>query len=128
MAFEILITVIITAIVQSVFGTGVLLFGTPLLLMLGYKFQYVLIVLLPKSVLINFFQIKNNFNNIDINFYKRLCLFSVPFMMLFLYFTNFISININFFIGIFLVIIAFLAGWISKMIKHKKEGEEHASS
>jgi len=27
-----------------------------------------------------------------------------------------------------LVIIAFLAVWISKMIKHKKAGEEHASS
>ena len=77
MAFDILITIFFTAIVQSIFGTGVLLFGTPILLILGYNFQYALIILLPTSILINFFQLKNNFNKIDIQFYKRLFLFSI---------------------------------------------------
>ena len=106
MAFDILITIFFTAIVQSIFGTGVLLFGTPILLILGYNFQYALIILLPTSILINFFQLKNNFNKIDIQFYKRLFLFSIPFIILFLYFTNSNSIRINLFVGIFLVTIA----------------------
>ena len=106
MAFDILITIFFTAIVQSIFGTGVLLFGTPILLILGYNFQNALIILLPTSILINFFQLKSNFNKIDIQFYKKLFLFSIPLIILFLYFTNANSIRINLFVGIFLVIIA----------------------
>jgi len=40
MAFDILITISFISLVQSIFGTGVLLFGTPILLILGYNFQY----------------------------------------------------------------------------------------
>ena len=106
MDYYILITILITAIVQSIFGTGVLLFGTPLLLILGYNFQYALIILLPTSILISFFQLKNNLNKIDIQFYKKLFLFSIPPIILFLYLTNLNSIKINLFVGIFLVIVA----------------------
>ena len=106
MDFYVLITILITAIVQSVFGTGVLLFGTPLLLILGYNFQYALIVLLPTSILISFFQLKNNLNKIDIQFYKRLFLFSIPLIILFLYLTTLNSIKINLFVGIFLIVVA----------------------
>ncbi len=106
MDFSILITILVTAIVQSIFGTGVLLFGTPLLLILGYNFQYALIVLLPTSVLISFFQLKNNLNKIDFQFYKKLFLFSIPLIILFLYLTNLNSIKINLYVGIFLVVVA----------------------
>jgi len=106
MDLYILITILITAIVQSIFGTGVLLFGTPLLLILGYNFQYALIILLPTSILISFFQLKNNLNKIDFQFYKRLLLFSIPLIILFLYLTNLNSIKINLFVGIFLIVVA----------------------
>ena len=72
MNFDILITIIFTSIFQSIFGTGVLLFGTPILLILGNNFQTALIILLPVSVLINFFQISNNYKTIDQGFYKNL--------------------------------------------------------
>ena len=119
MDFYILITILITAIVQSIFGTGVLLFGTPLLLILGYNFQYALIILLPTSILISFFQLKNNLNKIDIQFYKKLFLFSIPPIILFLYLTNLNSIRINLFVGIFLVVIAIKENILSinRMIK-----------
>ena len=119
MDFYILITILITAIVQSIFGTGVLLFGTPLLLILGYNFQYALIILLPTSILISFFQLKNNLNKIDIQFYKRLLLFSIPLIILFLYLTNLNSIKINLFVGIFLVVVAIKENILSinRMIK-----------
>ena len=119
MDYYILITILITAIVQSIFGTGVLLFGTPLLLILGYNFQYALIILLPTSILISFFQLKNNLNKIDIQFYKRLLLFSIPLIILFLYLTNLNSIRINLFVGIFLVVVAIKENILSinRMIK-----------
>ena len=119
MDFYILITILITAIVQSIFGTGVLLFGTPLLLILGYNFQYALIILLPTSILISFFQLKNNLNKIDIQFYKKLFLFSIPSIILFFYLTNLNSIRINIFVGIFLVVVAIKENILSinRMIK-----------
>ena len=119
MDFYILISILITAIVQSIFGTGVLLFGTPLLLILGYNFQYALIILLPTSILISFFQLKNNLNKIDIQFYKKLFLFSIPPIILFFYLTNLNSIRINLFVGIFLVVVAIKENILSinRMIK-----------
>ncbi|MNG81651.1 Sulfite exporter TauE/SafE [Serratia plymuthica] len=44
------------AVIQSVFGMGILVFGTPTLLMLGFDFSSVLGLLLPSSVLISFTQ------------------------------------------------------------------------
>ena len=74
---DIFVTILFTSVLQSIFGTGILLFGTPILLMLGNNFQTTLIILLPASVLVNCFQIRNNFKNIDRNFYKNLILFCV---------------------------------------------------
>ena len=55
----IIAVIVVTATIQSIFGIGVLLFGTPLLLLLlgGYDFVNALTVLLPISLLINLFQI-----------------------------------------------------------------------
>ena len=38
---EIMLTVAVTSVIQSLFGAGVLLFGTPLLLLFGYEFSAV---------------------------------------------------------------------------------------
>jgi len=106
MAFVTLIVIIITSTVQSIFGTGVLLFGTPLLLLLGYNFQDALIILLPTSILISFFQVINNINKIDYKFYKKLFIITVPLICLFLFLTNINPFNINLFVGLLLVIIS----------------------
>lgn len=45
------------AVVQSIFGMGILVFGTPTLLLLGFDFSTVLALLLPSSVLISFTQV-----------------------------------------------------------------------
>ena len=57
MSLDILITVAFTSFIQSIFGVGVLLLGTPLLMLQGYNFIQSAIVLLPISLLINLFQI-----------------------------------------------------------------------
>ena len=53
----IIAVIVVTATIQSIFGIGILLFGTPLLLLGGYDFVNALTVLLPISLLINLFQI-----------------------------------------------------------------------
>lgn len=104
MHFDILFTIVLTSIVQSIFGTGVLLFGTPILLILGYDFYYSLSYLLPTSLLISFFQILKNFKNIDFNFYKKIVKYSIPAIIIFLYSINFSTINIKKIIGVFLIL------------------------
>ncbi|MBH30670.1 MAG: hypothetical protein CMG71_01610 [Candidatus Marinimicrobia bacterium] len=106
MSIDIILVIFFTASVQSIFGTGVLLFGTPLLLILGYKFQYILIILLPTSILINLFQLRNNLGKIHIRFYKRLLVYSIPLIITFLYLTESFAFKIDVIIGVFLVIIS----------------------
>src|SRR3990167_5235144 len=48
--------ILILSIVQSLFGVGLLIFGTPILLFKGYAFEEVLFYLLPCSLMISFVQ------------------------------------------------------------------------
>jgi len=106
MFYDIIIIISITAIIQSIFGTGVLLFGTPLLLIFGYSFHFALVILLPTSILISLLQLKDNFINVDISYYKKLIIYCIPFIIISLYYSGIISTQINYFIGILLVIIS----------------------
>ena len=67
MNLDIFLIVIVTSIIQSIFGVGVLLFGTPLLLLRGYDFIYAVIVLLPISVSINLIQIAKDYRSVDLD-------------------------------------------------------------
>ena len=80
--FEILIIVILIAI-QSVFGVGLLLFGTPSFLLFGYDFANTINILMPISITISslqFFKSKVK----DNNFLKEYNLFCLPFLIIFL--------------------------------------------
>jgi hypothetical protein len=85
---------------------GVLLFGTPLLLMLNYDFIYALNILLPISMVINFFQIVQYKKYIDFGFYKTLLKYSILPIVLALYFTVKLNIDVSLYIGLFLVFIS----------------------
>jgi hypothetical protein len=106
MAIDILLTIIVTATIQSIFGVGVLLFGTPALLLLGYKFNHALVILLPISVTINLFQVIKHSKHIDRDFYKKILIYTIPFVVLFLFLVTNFSINIGIFIGLFLIFVA----------------------
>ena len=106
MVLEILITVAFASIIQSIFGVGVLLLGTPLLILLGYNFFQALVVLLPISLLINIFQIIKYYSAIDLEFYKKILMYTVPFIIIFLIFINKTKINIGIFIGVLLLLVA----------------------
>src|SRR5919197_6273389 len=47
----------ILAFVQAIFGVGLLLFGTPTLLLLGYSFAEALVYLLPCSIVVSVLQV-----------------------------------------------------------------------
>jgi Sulfite exporter TauE/SafE. len=75
--------------------------------MLSNNFQTTLTILLPASILVNCFQLRNNFKNIDQHFYKNLILFSLPGIFITLYVFQSREVNPNFIIGIILIIISF---------------------
>ena len=102
--------ILVLIIIQSIFGIGLLLFGTPTFLILGYDFFNTLNFLLPISIIVSFLQfisLKSKFKKIifDFNFY---CL---PFLVLFLIFAlNFKEVlNFKFYVTIILIISSTLA-------------------
>lgn len=106
MPVDILLTVVATSVVQSIFGVGVLLFGTPLLLLFGYGFVDALGVLLPISIAINSLQILKHYQYIDTKFYKNVLVYSIPFVVLFLSIVTTARINISLLIGGLLIFVA----------------------
>jgi hypothetical protein len=59
-AAPIIATVLVLAVVQSVFGVGLLLFGTPTLLLWGVPFDLVLGYLLPCSIVVSALQLADS--------------------------------------------------------------------
>jgi len=126
MPVEIMLTVVATSIIQSVFGAGVLLFGTPLLLLFGHEFVDVLVVLLPISIAINLLQIVKHHAHIDFAFYRSILILTLPLIAIFLFLVTHAWINISLLIGIFLLFIACkefsasVAGIINRMMAFEK--------
>lgn len=126
MPVDIMLTVVLTSIIQSVFGAGVLLFGTPLLLLFGHDFVDVLVVLLPISISINLLQIAKHHAHIDFAFYRNIVILSLPLIALFLFLVTHARINISLLIGLFLLLIgckelsAKIAETISRLMAFEK--------
>ena len=114
------IIVIILSIIQSIFGVGILLFGTPTLIYLDYSFINTLNILLPCSLLISFFQL--NFNTKSIkkytHFKKNFFFYCITSIFLSLLILSKYSNDLNFekLIGITLILILFL-----KIFRHLKK-------
>ena len=101
---------LVLIIIQSIFGIGLLLFGTPTFLIFGYDFFNTLNLLLPISITVSFLQfisLKSKFKKtiFDFNFY---CL---PFLVLFLILAlNFKEVlNFKFYVTVVLIISSILA-------------------
>lgn len=103
---EIMLTVAVTSVIQSLFGAGILLFGTPLLLLFGYEFVDVLVMLLPISLTINLLQIVQHHTYIDFAFYRKILLLTLPPIAVFLFLVTHLRIDIGLVIGPFLLLIA----------------------
>ena len=101
--------------VQSIFGVGLLLFGTPSLLLLGYDFANTLNILIPVSITISavqFFKSKVK----DRIFIKDYNIFCIPFLIIFL----FIALKFNYLFD-FRFLVALLLIFSSVLILNKKK-------
>ena len=101
-----LVTIIaVFSIVQSIFGVGLLLFGTPTLLLLGYSYSETLWLLLPCSVTISLIQVVNDYKLIEAK--KRAVYLVIPTLVLSLALvvTYANGINITRIVGILLLLI-----------------------
>ena len=90
--------------VQSIFGIGLLLLGTPTFLLLGYGYFDVLNILLPFSILISLSQIIS-YREKNFKFASKIFIFSVPTLVLGLILVKFLESRINFtsFVSVFLI-------------------------
>jgi hypothetical protein len=106
MPIDILLTIMLTATIQSIFGVGMLLFGTPILLLLGYSFIDALGVVLPISIAISLLQVIKHVDYVDKTFFKNVLRYCVPVIVLFLALITSVKINVGFIMGIFLLLVA----------------------
>ena len=110
-----LIIIFALIVVQSIFGVGLLLFGTPSLLLLGYDFANTLNILMPVSITISavqFFKSKVK----DRIFIKEYNIFCIPFLIIFL----FIALKFNYLFD-FKFLVALLLIFSSVLILNKKK-------
>ncbi|MFM8550768.1 MAG: hypothetical protein ACKOCD_00370 [Nitrospiraceae bacterium] len=108
---DILAAVVVVATIQSLFGVGVLLFGTPILLVLGYPFVTALTILIPIAWSINLLQISKHHAHIDRRFYAKLLTLSVPGIVFCLLWVAKTTINIGPIVGLFLIVVALKDVW-----------------
>ena len=97
--------IVLFSIVQSLFGVGLLLFGTPTLLLLEYSYSETLWILLPCSLTISLIQVANDYKLIEAK--KRAVYFVIPTLILGLVIVlnYFNGLNITKIIGALLILI-----------------------
>ena len=107
--YEILI-IIILIIFQSIFGVGLLLFGTPTFLYFDYSFSQTLSLLLPLSFTISLIQYLNSKEK-DINFTNKFNIFTLPSLIICqITILNFQEIiNLKVFISIMLIALSIIS-------------------
>ena len=108
-----ILVILVFSIIQSIFGIGLLIFGTPTLLLLGYSFVESLNIILLPSISISILQIINSRNILDstLNGYKNLFhVYCIPFLIFGLIFVrlNYEIIDFQFSIGIILILITIM--------------------
>ena len=111
--------IIILCTFQSLFGVGLLLFGTPTFLLLGYSFVETLIFLLPISIIISFLQIIYN-NNLNKKNSKEFIIYCIPFLVFFLILSNINNlIDIKIIVSSLLIISSIISLNFTKVYKFK---------
>ena len=103
--YFLVLIVALFSVIQSIFGVGLLLFGTPTLLLLEYSYSETLWLLLPCSLTISLIQVVNDYKLIEAK--KRAVYFVIPTLVLglglVLSYLN--GINITNFVGVVLILI-----------------------
>ena len=110
-----LLIIIILILMQSIFGVGLLLFGTPTFLYLNYSLYETLFLLLPISLSISLIQFFNSKLQ-DKSFIKKFNIYNLPLLLIsqiiILFFQN--TINLKIYISFALILLSVLS------LNHKK--------
>lgn len=114
--------ILVFIVFQSVFGIGLLLFGTPTLLVFGYTFPETLSLLLPISISISLFQFFFSSKK-DFRFIKKFNIFCLPSLIISIYFI--LNIYEQFDFKLFISIIITLITLVSFFYKKLKIKNEH---
>ena len=115
MEFSEIIIISLLIVIQSIFGVGLLLFGTPSFLVLGYDFANTINILMPISITISalqFFRSKVK-DRVFIAEYNAFCL---PFLIIFL----FLALKFKYLFD-FKLLVALLLVFSSILILNKKK-------
>jgi len=106
--YIVVIVIAIFSIVQSLFGVGLLVFGTPTFLLLGVEYGEAVSYLLPSSLLLSAIQ-SYGFND-KIRIGRGIVIYAVPFVFLGLIFSveSGSKSSLNLIIGIIMIILSFL--------------------
>lgn len=95
--------VFLYSIVQSVFGVGILLIGTPTLLFFGYDYFAILGILLPISLAVSLTQVWEFKGDIDKKFISKIIYLAVPLIPVGMYFSSFAKNYLGIVIGFLLL-------------------------
>ena len=102
------IIVSLSTISQAVFGVGILLWGTPALLLLNYSFVEALGFLLPISMFVSCLQFASNIKGLDFNFIGKFIKFSIPGLTIGLLLVIFVQLHLNIVIAVMLIVAFFV--------------------
>lgn len=112
-----LILIFALSIFQSIFGIGLLVFGTPAFLLMGYSFFDIINILLPFSITISLLQIVYS-EETNKSFQYKLIIYCIPALILSLIFLINYENSINFIILMSLTIIFFS---LANLLKDKNK-------
>ena len=98
-------TILLFSVIQSVVGVGILLFGTPTLLLMGYSYHETLYLILPSSILISLLQTINSYKLLDHT--KCVYIYALPMVVIGLILITFVQNDaaIHYIVGSMLLMI-----------------------
>ena len=119
-----LITIAAFSVVQSLFGVGLLVFGTPTLLLVGYSFEETIAFLLPSSVLISLMQSVQGRHHIR-ELRSSVLIYCVPFIVvgLALVLSDTLNLDVRVLVGAALIFSAVtwldqrVLEWLARLLK-----------
>ena len=103
-----ILIIIIFTIVQSIFGVGLLVFGTPSLLLLEYSFTETLTYLIPCSIIVSSLQVYSSWHNITLYRFNVFYYISPMVILGLLVVLHTTIINLYLLIGIMLILTSFV--------------------
>ncbi len=116
--FLVVLVVSATSVIQSLFGVGVLLFGTPWLLLIGLEFIPTLQYLLPVSLAISILQVMRDADSVEKGIMSRLVLLALPAIAITLWATSLYKPRLDLLVAAIVAAVAMQerARWIGRGI------------